>query len=142
MIFSVFRRRKNKRKRNIFPLSVLFITFRQGLPKAMHLALDGKGVSVYTLSSKQISLALSFSKAKDRKGSICFFPLPKKSLLCKSFSGALQSDKRLVCLRHFLDYFRADRTHDFAVRYTGEVICKNILEPVFFVSRFAEYILV
>ena len=51
-------------------------------------------------------------------------------------------DKRLVCLRHFLDHFRADRTHDFAVRYTGEVICKDILEPVFFISRFAEYILV
>ena len=103
LIFSVFRRRKNKRKRKIFPLSVLFIAFRQGLPKAMHLALDGKGVSVYTSPPK---------------------------------------DKRLVCLRHFLDHFRADRTHDFAVRYTGEVICKDILEPVFFVSRFAEYILV
>lgn len=51
-------------------------------------------------------------------------------------------DKRLVCLRHFLDHFRADRTHDFTVRYTCEVICKNILEPVFFVSRFAEYILI
>ena len=39
----------------IFPLSVLFIAFRQGLPKAMHLALDGKGVSVYTLRPKDES---------------------------------------------------------------------------------------
>ena len=80
-------------------LFVLFIAFRQGLLKAMYLALDGKGVSVYTLRPK---------------------------------------DKRLVCLRHFLDHFRADRTHDFTVRYTGEVICKDILEPVFFISRAAE----
>ena len=33
-------------------LSVLYIPFRQGLPKAMHLALDEKGVSVYTLRPK------------------------------------------------------------------------------------------
>ena len=102
LIFSVFRRRKNKRKRKIFPLSVLFIASRQGVPKAMHFALDGKGVSVYTLRPK---------------------------------------DKRSVCFRHFLDHFRADRTHDFTVRYTGEVICKDILETVFLVSRAAEDIL-
>ena len=60
-----------------FHLSVQPVTFRQGLPKAMHFTLDGKGVFVYTLSSKQISLALSFSKAKDRKGSICFSSSPK-----------------------------------------------------------------
>ena len=36
----------------IFPLSVLFIAFRQGLPKAMHFTLDGKGVSVYNLRPK------------------------------------------------------------------------------------------
>ena len=102
-IFSVFRRRKNKRKRKIFPLSVLFIVSRQGLPKAMHLALDGKGVSVYTLRPK---------------------------------------DKRLVCLRHFLNHFRADRTYDLTVYHTGEVGGKNILEAVFLISHAAENILV
>ena len=34
------------------PFAVLSVTFRQGLPKAMHLALDEKGVSVYALSAK------------------------------------------------------------------------------------------
>ena len=36
----------------IFPLSVLFIASRQGLPKAMHFTLDGKGASVYNLRTK------------------------------------------------------------------------------------------
>ena len=67
----------------------------------MHLALDGKGVSVYTSPPK---------------------------------------DKRLVCLRHFLDHFRADRTHDFAVYHTGEVGGKDILKAVFFISHRAKYI--
>ena len=35
-----------------FPLSVPSVTFRQGLPKAMHFTLDGKGVFVYTLRPK------------------------------------------------------------------------------------------
>ena len=51
-------------------------------------------------------------------------------------------DKRLICLRHFLNHFRADRTHDFAVCHTGKIRGKDILEPVFFVSHTAEDILV
>ena len=87
----------------IFPLSVLFIAFRQGLPKAMHFTLDGKGGSVYNLRPK---------------------------------------DKRLIRLRHLLDHFRTDRTHDLAVHHTGETAGKDVLEPVFFIQRFTEYILV
>ena len=44
--FFVFRRRPDKRKRKLFPLSVFSVSFRQGLPKAMHFTLDEKGVSV------------------------------------------------------------------------------------------------
>ena len=52
LIFFVFRQRTNKRKRKVIFLKVSFPPIRQGLPKAMHLALDGKGVFVYTLRPK------------------------------------------------------------------------------------------
>ena len=48
----------------------------------------------------------------------------------------------LIRLRHFLDHFRADRTHNLAVRYTSEAAGKDILEPVFFISHLTEDVFV
>ena len=50
--FLSFDGEKTNGNEKAFPLSVLSDPFRQGLPKAMHLALDEKDVSVYTLRPK------------------------------------------------------------------------------------------
>ena len=85
------------------PLSVLSVTFHQGLPKAMYFTLGGKGVSVYTLRPK---------------------------------------DNFLVCLRHSLDHFRADRAYNFAVCHTSEIGNKDILESVFFIPHATDDVLI
>ena len=54
--FLSFDGEKTNGNEKAFPLSVLPVPFRQGLPKAMHFTLDEKGVSVYTLRPKDIIL--------------------------------------------------------------------------------------
>ena len=48
----------------------------------------------------------------------------------------------LICLRHFLDHFRADRAYNFAVCHTGEIGSKDILESVFFIPHATDDILI
>ena len=51
-------------------------------------------------------------------------------------------DKRLVCLRHSLDHFRADRAYHFAVYHTGEIRGKDILETVFLIPHATDDVLI
>ena len=51
-------------------------------------------------------------------------------------------DKKSVCLRHFFDYFRADRAYNLAVYHTGEIGRKDILESVFLIPHATDDILI
>ena len=48
----------------------------------------------------------------------------------------------LICLRHFLDHFRADRAYHFAVYHTGEIRSKDILESVFLIPHATDDVLI
>ena len=67
-LFFVFRRKRTKRKRKVFPLSVRVLSFRQGLPQAMYLPLTESAFS-FTLRRK-----------KDKKNYLPF--LLRSTLLC------------------------------------------------------------
>lgn len=86
-LFFVFRRKRTKRKRKVFPLSVRVLSFRQGLPQAMYFTLDGKGVFVYAPPDERqkglfsiSSLLNSFISANNAE---------KKAFVSQSDKGAI-----------------------------------------------------